>query len=408
MGTRSFSPPGALVDCRAHDAPRVARGRPRRGRHGPDVRQPARRSRHPVLLRPGLHPRRARLRARRGRARRRGAGRAAAAGARRARGRGRRRARRDGASPPRASTAIRRRRCGSPGSPAPTARRRRRSSPARCSRARASPCGLLGTVKSVVGGVERAVVRTTPEAIDLQRTFREMLDAGDVGVRDGDLLARAGAQARGRDPRRRGGVHQPHAGPPRLPSDDGGLLPGQAAAVRVAADVDVRIVNADDAVRAAADRGVRLPLTFAIDARGRLPRGRRAHGRRRAATSSAVTPDGEFPGARAAPGPLQRAQRARPPGRRRGRWARRRTGSPASLACAATAPGRFQPVEAGQPFGVVVDYAHKPDALEQVLLAAREHGVRAADRGRRRRAATATAASGRSWARSRRGWPTSR
>src|SRR6201991_854838 len=42
------------------------------------------------------------------------------------------------------------------------------------------PCGLLGTVKSVVGGEERAVVRTTPEAIDLQRTFREMRDAGDV------------------------------------------------------------------------------------------------------------------------------------------------------------------------------------------------------------------------------------
>ncbi len=41
-------------------------------------------------------------------------------------------------------------------------------------------CGLLGTVKSVVGGEDRAVVRTTPEAFDLQRTFREMLDAGDV------------------------------------------------------------------------------------------------------------------------------------------------------------------------------------------------------------------------------------
>ena len=41
-------------------------------------------------------------------------------------------------------------------------------------------CGLLGTVKSVVGGVEHPVVRTTPEAIDLQRTFREMLDAGDA------------------------------------------------------------------------------------------------------------------------------------------------------------------------------------------------------------------------------------
>src|SRR5215207_4210203 len=40
--------------------------------------------------------------------------------------------------------------------------------------------GLLGTVKSIVGGEERAVVRTTPEAIDLQRTFREMLEAGDT------------------------------------------------------------------------------------------------------------------------------------------------------------------------------------------------------------------------------------
>src|SRR5918911_5239935 len=40
-------------------------------------------------------------------------------------------------------------------------------------------CGLLGTVKSVVGGVERAVVRTTPEAIDLQRELRAMVDAGD-------------------------------------------------------------------------------------------------------------------------------------------------------------------------------------------------------------------------------------
>ena len=40
--------------------------------------------------------------------------------------------------------------------------------------------GLLGTVKSVIGGAERPVERTTPEAIDLQRTFREMLDGGDV------------------------------------------------------------------------------------------------------------------------------------------------------------------------------------------------------------------------------------
>ena len=40
-------------------------------------------------------------------------------------------------------------------------------------------CGLLGTVKQVVGGVEEEVERTTPEAIDLQATFRRMLDGGD-------------------------------------------------------------------------------------------------------------------------------------------------------------------------------------------------------------------------------------
>src|SRR3954447_5007020 len=37
--------------------------------------------------------------------------------------------------------------------------------------------GLVGTVNAVVGGQERAMVRTTPEAIDLQHMFAEMRDA---------------------------------------------------------------------------------------------------------------------------------------------------------------------------------------------------------------------------------------
>ena len=40
-------------------------------------------------------------------------------------------------------------------------------------------CGLLGTVKSVIGGQDRPVARTTPEAIDLQADLRAMLAAGD-------------------------------------------------------------------------------------------------------------------------------------------------------------------------------------------------------------------------------------
>src|SRR6476661_526727 len=39
--------------------------------------------------------------------------------------------------------------------------------------------GLVGTIEARVGGERRGVKRTTPEAIDLQRLFREMLDSGD-------------------------------------------------------------------------------------------------------------------------------------------------------------------------------------------------------------------------------------
>ncbi|MGH9064740.1 MAG: UDP-N-acetylmuramoyl-L-alanyl-D-glutamate--2,6-diaminopimelate ligase, partial [Acidimicrobiales bacterium] len=44
----------------------------------------------------------------------------------------------------------------------------------------------------------------------------------------------------------------------------------------------------------------------------------------------------------------------------------------AGLSSLAGVPGRFEPVDRGQPFAVVVDYAHKPAALEEVLSAARQ------------------------------------
>jgi UDP-N-acetylmuramoyl-L-alanyl-D-glutamate--2,6-diaminopimelate ligase len=41
------------------------------------------------------------------------------------------------------------------------------------------------------------------------------------------------------------------------------------------------------------------------------------------------------------------------------------------LASAGTVPGRFEPVRAGQPFDVIVDFAHTPDGLREALGAAR-------------------------------------
>ena len=43
----------------------------------------------------------------------------------------------------------------------------------------------------------------------------------------------------------------------------------------------------------------------------------------------------------------------------------------AGLSAAASVPGRFEPVRAGQPFDVIVDYAHTPDGLREALSAAR-------------------------------------
>ena len=44
----------------------------------------------------------------------------------------------------------------------------------------------------------------------------------------------------------------------------------------------------------------------------------------------------------------------------------------AALATAPPVPGRFEPIDAGQPFSVIVDYSHTPASLEAAIAAARE------------------------------------
>src|SRR4051794_33254165 len=230
-------------------------------------------------------------------------------------------------------------------------------------------CGLLGTVKSVVGGTEHAVVRTTPEAIDLQRTFRDMLDAGDRAC-SMEISSHA------LELRRADAIHVAAAVFTNLTQDHLDFHPTMEeyflAKRRLFASplTEVRIANADDAYGRRLIEEFDGVLSFAIDREADY---RAVDVRTDGAGCDflAVTPDGDFEARVPLPGRFNVLNAL-------GAWAAARAlGAPAerlseSLAHAQTAPGRFQPVEAGQPFGVVVDYAHKPDALEQVLLAARE------------------------------------
>src|SRR3954449_6468354 len=227
--------------------------------------------------------------------------------------------------------------------------------------------GLLGTVASVIAGEERPTVRTTPEAIDLQRTFREMLDGGDRAC-----VMEISSHAL--ELRRADGVHVAAAIFTNLNQDHLDFHPTmedyfQAKRRLFASELtSVRIANADDAYGQRLIEEFPGVVTFAIEREADY----RAVDVRFDGTGcdfTALTPDGSF------------AARVPIPGRFNvlnalGAWAAvRAVGAPVEaswLADAAVAPGRFEPVEAGQPFSVVVDYAHKPDALEHVLKAARE------------------------------------
>ena len=171
-----------------------------RSDHRPRLRQPRRRAGEPVLLRHGVPRRRARVRAVGRPCRRRGARRRAPARPRRARADGRiRRGARWRRSPP-GSSASRRASCGSSASPARTARPPAPIWCRRCWRQAGRACGLLGTVKSVIGGVERRGAAHHPRGH--RSPGRPARDArrGRSGLRDGGLLARARARTRRRDP----------------------------------------------------------------------------------------------------------------------------------------------------------------------------------------------------------------
>jgi UDP-N-acetylmuramoyl-L-alanyl-D-glutamate--2,6-diaminopimelate ligase len=223
--------------------------------------------------------------------------------------------------------------------------------------------GLLGTVLQVVGGVEEEVERTTPEAIDLQATFRRMLEAGDeacVMEVSSHALALHRADA----------IHFELALFTNLTQDHLDFhadMEDYFQAKRLLFEMGPRtsVVNVDD------EYGRRLAEEFDCVTFS-------AEGVNADFAASGVSFDvggAEFSVAGT-------TVRTRLPGHFNvanalGAFAAAtELGVSAEvgaegLASAERVPGRFEPVDEGQGFAVLVDYAHTPDSLENVLRAAR-------------------------------------
>jgi UDP-N-acetylmuramoyl-L-alanyl-D-glutamate--2,6-diaminopimelate ligase len=227
--------------------------------------------------------------------------------------------------------------------------------------------GLLGTIESRVGGERQPAVRTTAEAIDLQRTFREMLDAGNrscameatshgselkrlLGVRFGVLVFTNLSQ----DHLDFHGTLERYFDAKRALFRD-----GSPAAVNVG---DAHGRRLADELRAAGAPLLTFGLTDAADVRASEVEASRDGTRFTAGGIPIHTAlRGRFNvenvlGAVAAARLLDIADDA----------------IAAGVAALQGVPGRFESVDEGQPFAVVVDYSHKPGALENVLRSARE------------------------------------
>jgi UDP-N-acetylmuramoyl-L-alanyl-D-glutamate--2,6-diaminopimelate ligase len=235
--------------------------------------------------------------------------------------------------------------------------------------------GLLGTVESRVGGVVEPVTRTTPESADLQATLRRMVDAGDRSCAmevsshalelhrtDHVRFAAVAFTNLTQDhldfhpdmeayylAKRRLFAEQPWPAAVNIGNDY-----GRRVAVDAAGPVLSYQAGGDDAdVRPAAlevGAGGAIAL-IAHTPRGPLPLNVRLRGHFNVENVLCAVTVGEL---------LELPHDA----------------VRAGIAAVHGVPGRFEPVDAGQPFTVLVDYAHTPDSLENVLRSAREitHG----------------------------------
>lgn len=232
-------------------------------------------------------------------------------------------------------------------------------------------CGIVGTMGVVVNGVVAETARTTPEAPHLQRTLRAMVDHG-LQYAAVEIASHALAMERVAGTRVQTAVFT------NLTRDHldfhGSMEAYGAAKARLFAMAEPAgwaVLNADDAytpvLRAVTRARV---MTYGLRAPAEV-RGRDVRLHLRGSEFTAETPAGT----------------ARVTLRLAGRFnvanalAAIAVGIAhevplATIADALAAmpgiPGRFEAVDEGQAFAVIVDYAHTPDGLENVLRSARE------------------------------------
>ena len=222
--------------------------------------------------------------------------------------------------------------------------------------------GLLGTVEARVGGVRERLALTTPEAPDLHRLLARMRAAGDVAC---VLEASSIAVSMGR----LDGLRLAAVGFTNLSQDHldfhGSMEAYLAAKAELFDGRCLRATNADDP----AGRWLPAELRYGVEEPADVWARRVALGVD-GTRLEIDTPRGHLSIA----SPL------------RGRF------NVENLLCAialallvdvpdeaivagaetvGAPPGRFEPVDAGQPFAVIVDYAHTPTGIDAVLRSAR-------------------------------------
>jgi UDP-N-acetylmuramoyl-L-alanyl-D-glutamate--2,6-diaminopimelate ligase len=242
-------------------------------------------------------------------------------------------------------------------------------------RARRLRTGVIGTIQYVVGDERRPAGQTTPEALEIQAMLARMLETGVGGVAmevSSHALVLDRVQELAFDVAVFTNLTQDHL-------DFHGSLEAYARAKRhlfeLLADSPkprrTAVVNADDPAGLRMVQGLALSvLSFGLGQDAAV------HAVEHASTIDGIrltvaTPLGRL----SLPSPLigehnvlnllgavavGLALEMEPPA------------IAAALAGVDTVPGRFEQVRAGQPFLVVVDYAHTPDALERVLATARK------------------------------------